>query len=202
MLNFYALQTLSPTALSVRPVGSAVGDARRRGSRPADLVYPLEGDESTREERVLARSPAAYARRRAAQRLDMLTGRVPGTDLVIGMSRRLFATCESIAVRDAEIMSTVQEDLPRGEEPEASDEDAIEEFLELRRATFAEREADFRDDTRDVARRAYAAGEESSWQQILRYEPQLDAESPGGLLESATPDTYLAIDTSTAAPVR
>jgi hypothetical protein len=205
MLNYYTLQALPREALSVRPVGSAVEDVRRRDSRPVDLVYPLESDESTREERTLARSPAAYARRPPSQRLDMLVGRVPGTDLVIGMSRRLYATCRSLAVRDAEIMRTVHEDFPDTEEQRQRrgfDEDAIEEFLVLRRETFAERVADFRDDLRETARRAYAAGGENSWQQLLRAQPQLDAESPAGLLESATPDTYLGIDTSTAAPAQ
>jgi hypothetical protein len=102
-------------------------------------------------------------------------------------------------------MRTVQEDFPDTEEQRQRrgfDEDAIEEFLVLRRETFAERVADFRDDLRETARRAYAAGGENSWQQLLRAQPQLDAESPAGLLESATPDTYLGIDTSTAAPAQ
>jgi hypothetical protein len=132
----------------------------------------------------------------------MLTGRVPGTDLVIGMSRRLYATCRSIAARDAEIMRTVNEEFGRVavHRPQGSnDEDAVQQFLVLRRATFAEREADFQDDLQEAARQAYRAGSETSWQQLLQADPQLETESPAGLLESATPDTYLAIDAITAA---
>ena len=132
----------------------------------------------------------------------MLTGRVPGTDLVIGMSRRLYATCRSIAARDAEIMRTVQEDFPDAavrRQQGLDDEDAVQQFLVLRRVTFAEREANFQDDFREAARQVYRTGSETSWQQLLRAEPQTDAESPAWLLESAIPDTYLAIDAITAA---
>lgn len=45
---------------------------------------------------------------------------------------------------------------------------------------------------------AYDVGRESSWQQLLGTDPQLVATEPSGLLESATPDTYLAIDADTA----
>jgi hypothetical protein len=52
----------------------------------------LEQDPSTQQERILAQDPAAYAEQRpAAQRLDMLTGHIPGTDITIGMSRRLLS---------------------------------------------------------------------------------------------------------------
>jgi hypothetical protein len=86
MLTYHALRSLPRAALAVRPVGEAVTERHRRGDWATDMLFPLEGDPTTAEERAIARDPAAYARRPPTSRFDMLTGRVPGTDLLIGMS--------------------------------------------------------------------------------------------------------------------
>jgi hypothetical protein len=201
MLNFYALQALPRGALSVRPVGPGVRDAEQsRRGWGTGLVIPLELDESTREERARARDEAAYARRSPLSRLDMLTGQVPGTDVIMGMSRRLFAACRSLAAEQAQLLPQVRAALPDlrpvGTTPESIDEDAIEDRMKAGRALFAEREADLHDRLRQTTRQAFEVGRESSWQQLLDVQPQVIAESPADLLESATPDTYLAIDAS------
>jgi hypothetical protein len=97
MLNFYALEALPRESLSIRPVRPAVAAPQSPQDRAINLVVPLERDESTRIERLIAQGEAAYARRPPWSRFDMLIGQVPGTDLVMGMSRRLFAACRSLA---------------------------------------------------------------------------------------------------------
>jgi hypothetical protein len=200
MLNFYALQALPRGSLAVRPVGPAIAALRSPQGRAINLVVPLEIDESTHMERLLAQDAPAYARRPPSSRFDMVTGQVPGTDVVMGMSRRLFAACRSLAAEQAQLLLDAQADLPglaTKVSGEPIDEEEVEDRLRERRAFLAEREADTRDRLRGTTRQAYEIGGESSWQQLLDVQPQLATESPTNLLESATLDTYLAIDPST-----
>jgi hypothetical protein len=200
MLNFYALQSLPRESLSVRPVGPAVVATQTSRGRATNLVVPLERDESTRTERLLARDEVAYARRPPSSKLDMLTGQIPGTDVVLGMSRRLFAACRSLAAEEAQLLLAVQTDLPDLPVTTSQgliDEEEVEDRLRERRAVFAEREAGIRDRLGETTRQAYEIGRESSWQQLLDAQPQLVTDSPANLLESATPDTYLGIDANT-----
>lgn len=200
MLNYYALQALPRGSLSVRPVGPAIADTQTRPRQTTDLVVPLERDESTRTERALARDPAAYARRPLSAKSDMLTGRIPGTEMIIGMSRRLFAACRSLAAEQAELLLAIDADLPDLPDTTSPEliEEAAEERIRERRTLFAEREAEERDRLRSTTRQAYEFGRERSWQQLFDIQPQLVTEPPANLLESASPDTYLAIEASTA----
>ena len=202
MLNYYALRGLPRDALTVRPVGAAVADERRWRERATDLVFPLEGDATTLEERALARDPAAYARRPPSSRLDMLVGRVPGTDLLIGMSRRLFAACRRLDEERAAIQRALEVgtgDIVAGPPTDLLDEDAYEEQVQGRRARFAELEDSARDRIRTATREAFEDGRERNWQQLIEAQPPLVTDSPPGLFESATADTYIAIDTRTRA---
>lgn len=200
MLTYYALQALPRESLSVCPIGRAVADAESFPDQVTDLVIPLERDESTRAERALAADPAAYARRPPSERFDLLTGRIPGTDVILGMSRRLYAACQSLAAEQDRLLHAVQADLP--DLPDTDSPELLEEAAEdrrwERRTRFAEHEADERDRLRRTTRQAYEIGSESSWQQLLDIQPPLVAEPPADLLESATPDTYLAVDVSAA----
>ena len=131
----------------------------------------------------------------------MLTGPVPGTDVVVGMSRRLFAACSSLAAEQAQLLSVFRADLPDMAgtiAKESMDEEEVEAFLRERRAAFAEREVGVEDQLRGATRRAYEFGRGSSWQQLIDIQPPLATEPSANLLESATPDTYLAIDARTA----
>jgi len=200
MLNYYVLQGLPRSALTVRPIGTAVGDERRRRDQATDLVFPLEGDASTLEERALAQDPAAYARRPPSARFDMLAARVPGTDLIIGMSRRLFAACRSLDEEHAAIqrvLGAYGDEIAVGPPSELLDEDAYEGQVQARRARFAEVEDGSRDRIRAVTRQAYEDGRESDWGQLIEVQPPVVTNSSSGLLESATADTYIAIDTRT-----
>lgn len=204
MLIFYALQALPPQSLSVRPIGPAIGTAQVGAGRAKDFVVPLEIDDSTRSERATAQDSAAYYRRPHALRYDMLTGPVPGTDLILGMSRRLYSACRTLAAEEAALLETVRADMPdlmATTSPEALDEDQYEDQLRERRELFAEREADERDRLHAATREAYAIGAESSWQQLIDVQPRLDTAPPPEMLESATADVYLALSTASAAMI-
>jgi hypothetical protein len=203
MLNYYMLRGLPRAALTVRPVGAAVSG--RRQYRSPGLVLPLERDESTAAERATARDEQAYAHRPLSSRFDMLACRVPGTDLLIGMSRRLFAACRMLDQQRVGILQTLGGDSGvtaayRVRDLFDEDEDAYEERVQVQRARFAESEDASRDRIRAATREGYQAGQESDWQQLIDAQPPLVTDSPSGLLEGATPDTYIAIDTRTSAP--
>ena len=198
MLTYFALQGLPPESLLVRPVGQAIAVAQQNQGRAADLMTPLETDESTRSERVVAQDPAVYYRRPPSVRSDMLTGRVPGTELILGMSRRLFAACRSLVAEESQLLpvawtsaSGLFEDAPL----DSLDEEAADDRIREQRAQFAYWEDEARGRLLTTTREAYEIGRESSWQQLLGLLPQLATEPPANLLEGATPDTYLAIET-------
>jgi hypothetical protein len=201
MLTYYSLRALPASARSVRPIGPAVTD-RASWRRRTGLVYPLENDPTTRAERLLARDASTYASQRPpSQRLDMLTGRIPGTDVLIGISRRLFEACRNLATEEQHIADETLADFPHPVTPEADTADMadeeIEEFAHERRAAFAEREAAARPRLRATVREGFDRGKFSSWQQLLNNQPGINLDQPD-LLESATEDTYLAIGMSTA----
>jgi hypothetical protein len=199
MLSYYMLRGIPRDALTVRPVGSAVSGGHRRNG----LVLPLERDQTTFQERAIARDRQAYARRPPSSRSDMLACRVPGTDLLIGMSRRLFAACRMLDQQRVEILRTFGDDSDataayRGRD--LLDEDAYEERVQVQRARFAESEDASRDRIRAATREGYEAGQESDWQQLIGAQLPLVTDTSSGLLEGATSDTYIAIDTRSTAP--
>jgi hypothetical protein len=201
MLNYYMLRGLPRAALTVRPVGVAVSDRPRYGR--TGLVLPLERDETTVQERTIARDEQIYARRPPLSRFDMLACQVPGTDLLIGMSRRLFAACRMLDQERVGIQRTLGVDRRAAaidRRLDFLDEDAYEIQVQVQRARFAESEDASRDRIRAATREGYEAGRESDWQQLIDAQPPLVTDSPSGLLEGATPDTYIAIDTRTPTP--
>lgn len=191
MLTYYSLRALTASALSVRPVGLAVADPES-WRRRVGLVYPLERDPSTEQERVLAQNPSVYAEQRPLpQRLDMLTGRVPGTNMIIGLSRRLFEACRNLASEEEQIAEDVG--------PESHDglfdlDEEVEKYTLERRAAFVEAEAARRPLLREATRQGFERGRNNSWYQLLDQQPGINSDPAPGLLESATADTYLAID--------
>jgi hypothetical protein len=197
MLTYYSLRALTVSALAVRPVGLAAADPES-WRRRAGLVYPLEGDPSTQLERLLAQDPSAYAEQRPlVQRLDMLTGRVPGTNMIIGLSRRLFEACRNLASEEEQIAEEVG---PESEYGLFGSDEEIEEYTRERRAAFVEREATRGPRLREVARQGFEQGRDNSWSQLLGQEPSINSGPAPGLLESATADTYLAIDRLSVLP--
>jgi hypothetical protein len=191
MLTYYSLRALTASARSIRPVGLAVND-RESWQRRVGLVYPLEQDPSTRQERVIAQDPSAYAEQRPApQRLDMLTGRIPGTDIIIGMSRRLFEACRNLAYEEEQI---AEETEPESQYGLFDLDEEVEEYTRERRAAFVEREVALRPRLRDATRQGFQRGRDTSWYQLLNQQPVINTSSAPELLEGATTDTYLAIE--------
>jgi hypothetical protein len=197
MLSFYALEALPRGSLSVRPVGPAVANRQASPIEDVELVVPLERDESTQVERVLARDTAAYTNRSPASKFDMLTGRVPGTDVVVGMSRRLYAACRNLSAEQAPLLPAVQEQFFPAADigfSEPLEEETFERRQRLGRAELAERQAEVIDHLREAARLGYEQGQESTWPQLIDSQPQIITESPPNLLEGATSDSYIAIE--------
>ncbi|WP_407561729.1 hypothetical protein [Streptomyces sp. 184] len=128
---------------------------------------------------------------------DFRTCRVPGTEIHLGMPRKLFAACERLHEEDLAIARRTPglraEDQPAAD-LELSDEAQKEQRLTQRRI-FREQQEEARPRLRLQLRDAYEGGAASDWSNLLRrdQEPELDLESGEGLLESATPETYLAV---------
>jgi hypothetical protein len=202
MLFYLSLAALPSASRAVVPIGPAVADPGRRRERTG-YVTLLETDGSTQEERRLAGQSDSYWRqRRPDERLDMLVGPVPGTDLLIGMSRRLFATCQELALQEIALAREVDDELsavpPVGrriiDEP---GEDEVAEQQENRRHRYWEREHARRPIFTQRASAAFRRGRLQSWEQLLEPEPRIETSPRPGLLEAATPDTYLAVDART-----
>ncbi|MFC4011127.1 hypothetical protein ACFOY2_28140 [Nonomuraea purpurea] len=124
---------------------------------------------------------------------DFLTCRIPGTEVHLGVSRKLFAACERLHEEDLAIAQRTPE-LRAEDQPadvqELSD-DAQEEQRLTQRRIFREQQ----EEARPLLRDAYERGVTSDWSNLLRrpQEPELDLEGDEGLLEAATPETYLAV---------
>lgn len=196
MLLYLALRAMPLESLTVLPVGSGVPERReRRGG--LGTVALLEDDPVTEEVRREARSRRG---RRGARQFDMLTGQVPGTDLVVGMSRRLYGACASLAQVEAEIVSEVdvRQAPPR---PDAGEHEievvSVERLhhlhtLEHQRRSFAAANT----------RQGYDAGADSDWDDLVEGEPRFSAEPVPGYLEAATEDIYLAVDSRSTTGVQ
>jgi hypothetical protein len=192
MLIYLALSALPPDARRIIPVGPGVAD---RASR-SGLVTLLEGEPSTSSERNAARDGERYWQRGRAGRLDLLAGRVPGTDLIVGMSRRLFAACRSLAAVQADLAEAVDAEHPMAADTDLHAEE-LDERIRERRALYWEREQGVRPQAEDVVRYGFREGQRQTWQALLDVETQVRVDAPAGFLEAATEDTYLAVDART-----
>ncbi|WP_236652149.1 hypothetical protein [Streptacidiphilus neutrinimicus] len=160
-------------------------------------LRPLEGDVATRElrEMVLGGIPLEWAREQQGSRVrEFVVGRIPGIGLHLGLSRGLYAACARLHQAQAEVPA----DEPlfpadpfltrRGEDEER------EEMTREARRTFYEREEErLVTATREMTR-AYAAEEvPAGFLRATRYAVERP-EDRGGLLESRTAETYVAIE--------
>jgi hypothetical protein len=112
--------------------------------------------------------------------------------MVVGLSRRLFEACSNLASEEEQIADET--------EPEDGDvlfeleDEEVEEYRRERRAAFAARETARRGQVRETTREGFERGRNNSWSQLLEEQPGINSSPALGLLESATADTYLAID--------
>ncbi|MET9245642.1 hypothetical protein [Nonomuraea sp. NPDC003709] len=177
--------------------------------RRSGLITPLEDDDLTRAMRADARGAARHieryalrARIRSMSLDDFLACRIPGTEVHLGMSRKLYAACERLHEEDLAIAQRTPglraEDQP-ADDQELSD-DAQEEQRLTQRRIFREQQKEARPRLRD----AYQRGATSDRSDLLRrpQEPELDLEGDEGLLEAATPETYLAVSPYGLPPAR
>ncbi|GAA2463365.1 gamma-glutamyltransferase [Streptomyces macrosporus] len=202
MLTYLALKSAPPGRLKTVPVPA---DRTNRRRVPGALTTPLEADGETRARRADLRGAAASGTetpllRELTRKMgldDFLTCRIPGTEVVLGMSRRLFAACEQLHEADRLIAESTPglraEDQPHGHEP--LDEDAEEEARRARRLIFREQQDEARPRLRPLVRQAYEQGDTRPWSAFLPsgQEPRLNLASDPGLLEAATAETYLAV---------
>lgn len=197
MLLYLALTAIPSAQRRIVPVGfaSAVADRSRGGT-----VSLLEFDASTDLERAMARNGEQYEGRDGRERRDMLTGRVPGADLIVGMSRRLFAACENLAGVQQRVAVEVDREQPRptAVERETLSEEGLSSRYEQRRRLYWQRERALTVETVTSTRARFEEGQQRSWQSLLGQRVPLVADAPVGFLEAATADTYLAVDTLSA----
>ncbi|MEU1591267.1 gamma-glutamyltransferase [Streptomyces sp. NPDC005708] len=199
MLLYLALRSAPVERL--RTVG-LIADRSTRRAPLGGLTTPLERDGSIWELRqaVRARTRNEDTRRTISRGMgldDFLTYRIPGTELRLGMSRRLFAACAQLHREDA----LIAERTPglRAEDQRVADEPADQDVQEERRRTerriFRDQQEELRTRIAPRVRDAYEEGTDRQWRELLPsgQEPMLDLDQHPGLLEAATPETYLAV---------
>ncbi|MDH6190261.1 hypothetical protein M2168_003293 [Streptomyces sp. CZ24] len=210
MLMYLALVSLAPGSLKLTAVGGRRPDNPRR--RAGGLVHLLESDDATADLRRRLDSRATGLDITQGNGVDMLTGRLPGTDLMIGMSRRLFGACRALAEMDRRMVAEIEESsamptvysspqrLPdmRTDFAATAPSDVSERQYERHMAERDERVRSHRERHRDAfgqaARRGFDSGDASPWEAFTPITPRLTSPSEDGFLEAATADTYLAVE--------
>ncbi|MFG2924267.1 hypothetical protein ACGFYA_22530 [Streptomyces sp. NPDC048305] len=210
MLAYLALRSAPASQLRTVPVPTDRTSRRRRSG----LTTPLEDDRLTLAMRADVRGATTRtdpntlrADMRSMGLDDFLSCRIPGTEVHLGMSRRLFAACERLHEEDLAIAQRTPglraEDQPAAANLDLSDKAQEEQRLTQRRI-FREQQEEARPRLRPLLRDAYERGATSDWRELLRrpQEPELDLEGDEGLLEAATPETYLAVSRYDLPPAR
>ncbi|ROP44154.1 gamma-glutamyltransferase [Streptomyces sp. PanSC9] len=206
MLAYLALRSAPASQLRTVPVATDPASRHRRSG----LTTPLEDDSLTlamrAEARVAATGTERHTRIRAMGLDDFLSCRIPGTEVHLGMSRKLFAACERLHEEDLAIARRTPGLRAEDQAPadlEISDEAQEEQRLTQRRI-FREQQEEARPRLRLLLRDAYERGAASDWRDLLRHpqEPELDLEGDESLLEAATPETYVAVSRYDLPPAR
>ncbi|MCS7484783.1 hypothetical protein ACFFQW_05750 [Umezawaea endophytica] len=192
---YLALVAMPRRSWSVLPVGAGVTErGTRRGG--IGLVTLLEEDRSTMDERETARREDG----RRDRRLDMLTGQVPGTDLVVGLSRRLFGACAALARVEVAVAAEVDHELPR---PRSGDGDGEAERNGRDRWLIQRQvERGHWSDAVGRTRDGFDEGAGRSWEDLLQSPVTFSPDPRPGFLEAATEDTYLAVDATAVSAVQ
>jgi hypothetical protein len=200
MLVYLALRSAPASQLRTVPVPADRAARHRRSG----LTTPLEGDGLTFAMRAGCRSAAAPDSEQHALRAgirsmgldDVLSCRIPGTEVHLGMSRSMFAACERLREEDLAIAQRTPG--LRAEDQAAAYEELSDEAQEERRLAqnrILREQEEARPRLRPLLRDAYERGSTSDWRDLLRrpQEPKLDLEGDESLLEAATPETYLVL---------
>lgn len=208
MLTYLALASLPRDGLRITAVGRPEeGPVTARG----DLIRLLESDRETTELRRRVAPEAGDETIRQQNGLDMLAGRLPGTDLMLGMSRRLYGACRALAYEERRVVARLREErpmyleelpravqpaddavvrLPEGQMSDRAYEERITEVQEYVRVVREEQ----RDDQLRSVRDGFTMGDSGSWTHLIDLAPRLALPREEGFLEAATTDTYLAVE--------
>jgi hypothetical protein len=186
MLIYYALAALPSGARAALPVGPAFA----RQSRRTGLLTSLVNDPATAQAR-------SRSQRSPTDPDEMLVGQVPNTSLYIGMSRRQFGACRAVAQAQSQFLR--QNDWMASQQTRTTFLDRSESEINQQ---LRSRDMMYLNSTRDwpeletQARRGFITAERTSWQDLLQTPVREIRSLPNQVVESATEDTYLAIDRS------
>ncbi|WP_406406172.1 hypothetical protein [Streptomyces sp. NBC_01643] len=196
MLVYRALAHGVVDDLRIVPLSSARGE-RHRSS--AGSLSCIEEDEETQvvRQRLDDDPPATEQHMRGRRGVaDFIAGRIPGTGTHVGMSRRLFAACRNLdvlqvqAAREAEV-SVV---------PLPIESDVVWDDEAVNAATRAEqmvyREGQQPRERHRTVREGFERSDSMSWRMLLGDREPVVNWRRRGLLEGATAETYIAIETS------
>jgi hypothetical protein len=210
MLIYLFLRSAQHQTLRIAPV--SMNGASSRGipgtSRRGGGLSALEYDVRTRVIRGrladVGSSELLTELVRRGEAVDLLTAAVPGTDIAIGLSRRVFGACQALAGELRTIAETAERslDLPTSSRPgrhPALPDDEFEEVRLERLRRFREIENDRRQRLYDVARRGFEDVETQTWSSLMDVGPNSRVPDTPAQLEGATQDTYFAIDAASAA---
>ncbi|MEU9111553.1 gamma-glutamyltransferase [Streptomyces sp. NPDC048483] len=193
MLTYLSLSALENSAFSRLRL---VPVARDRGERrpTAGPLALMEDDEATRERRTALGWREASpndANARAAGLDSFLTGRIPHTEVTLGMSRRLYATCAELFQADREIAERTP-GLRAEDRTTDIEEEEREERSTAARREYRERQEEARPIVQRRLREIFAASRDQPWEHRLTDTPRFTL-APAAL-EATTPETYLAVD--------
>ncbi|WP_103533440.1 hypothetical protein [Streptomyces sp. SM11] len=208
MLTNLALTSLPRGGLRITAVGrpeEGAAAARR------DPIRLLESDGATTELRRHVAPGAGDEAIRQRNGLEMLAGRIPGTGLMLGMSRRLYGACRALAYAERRVITRVREEQPgymeqlpravqrpdgtvaRWRERQMNDRAHEERIAEVQEYARRVREEQ-RDDQLRSVRAGFTMGGRGSWVHLIDLAPRLAVPGEEGFLEAATSDTYLAVE--------
>ncbi|MEU3556387.1 gamma-glutamyltransferase [Streptomyces fragilis] len=199
ILTYLALRALEASAFSRLRLVPVARD--RGGRRPtAGPLTLMEDDETTRERRAALHSREAAPNDASARTTGLesfLTGRIPHTEVTLGMSRRLYATCAALFRADREIADRTP-GLRAEDRATAVEEEELEERSAAARREYRERQEDVRPILQRQLREVFVASHDQPWEHRLTGIPRLTV-APAAL-EATTPETYLAVDASDLFP--
>ncbi|WP_145825880.1 gamma-glutamyltransferase [Streptomyces sp. T12] len=199
MLTYLALSALEASAFSRLRL---VPVARDRGGRrpPAGPLTLMEDDEATRERRAALHgreAPPNDASARATGLDSFLTGRIPHTEVTLGMSRRLYATCAELFRADRESAKRTP-GLRAEDRATVVEEEELEERSAAARREYRERQEEARPIVQRRLREVFIASHDQPWEHRLTDTPRFTLTPTA--LEATTPETYLAVDTDDLFP--
>lgn len=126
----------------------------------------------------------------------MLIGQVPNTSLYIGMSRRQFGACQALA--QAQHPERDEDDWMASEQTRTTfldlSDNRIRQQIRSRDMAYLSFVQQEQRALETQTRRGFTTAQDASWQDLLRTPVQEINEPPEPVIESATEDTYLAIN--------